>query len=181
MAAERLTAREYSSLANLISAMDCSRVRLYRSGLLRRLVLTSTGNRAIALGNHVFLPDRCRDDLAVLAHELTHCGQYQAWGPVTYFARGARAQLRDLLYRTTGIGSSPYRYRLEAGKAFEAYGMEQQAQIVEDCCRGLADPRLLHRPDPPPGDAPGDDAPGARGSCPPTAPAHFHRDPPPLP
>ena len=181
MAAERLTSREYSSLANLNSAMDCSRVRLYRSGLLRRMVLTATRNRAIALGNHVFLPDRCRNDLAVLAHELTHCGQYQAWGALTYFGRGARAQLRDLLYRATGIGSSPYRYRLEAGKPFEAYGMEQQAQIVEDCCRGLVDPRLLHRPDPPPRGAPGDDASHARGSYPPIGPARSRPGPPPLP
>lgn len=120
---------------------DWSRVRLYRpecggaAGRLRRLVLQASRNRAIALGNHVFLPDRCHRDLAVLAHELTHCGQYQAWGAWKYFARGARVQLRDLLYRAVRLGSSPYRYRLEAGKPFQAYGMEQQAQMVEDWFR----------------------------------------------
>ena len=175
LAAERLTARERSSLGNLISPVDCGRVRLYRSGggvggLLRRIVLGASRNRAIALGNHVFLPDRCRHDLAVLAHELTHCGQYQAWGALTYFWRGARAQLRDLLYRTAGIGSSPYRYRMEAGKPFESYGMEQQAQIVEDCFRQLRRPDLSR-----------DDALRARDSCSPTEPARFHPDPPPLP
>lgn len=137
MPAERLTAQECSALGPLSSLVDCRRVRLYRgggglTGLLRRIVLGASGNRAIALGNHVFLPDRCRGDLALLAHELTHCGQYQAWGPLTYFLRGARTQLRDLLYRTSGIGSSPYQYSLETGKPFEEYGMEQQAQIVED-------------------------------------------------
>jgi hypothetical protein len=88
------------------------------------------------LGNHIFLPDRCDGDLAVLAHELTHCGQYQAWGPVRYFAHGITAQLRHLLYRKMRVGSSPYWYRCEPGKPFEAYGMEQQGQIVEDCFRG---------------------------------------------
>jgi hypothetical protein len=87
----------------------------------------------------VFLPDRARADLAVLAHELTHCGQYQAWGPATYFARGARAQLQELLYRVAGIGSSPYQYRAQSGRPFDAYGMEQQAQIVEDSFRGRPD------------------------------------------
>ena len=73
---------------------------------------------------------------SVLAHELTHCGQYQAWGPLKYFTKGAIAQLRHLLFRTLRIGSSPYWYRFEPGKPFEAYGMEQQGQIVEDCFRG---------------------------------------------
>ena len=90
----------------------------------------------MTLGNHVFLPDRCANDLAILAHELTHCGQYQAWGAWRYFSRGAGAQLRDLLHRRLGVGQSPYAYRLEAGKPFEAYGIEQQGQIVEDSFRG---------------------------------------------
>lgn len=137
MPAEQLTPRERALVGSLISTVDCGRVRLYRgsggfSGLLRRIVLGASRNRAVALGNRVFLPDRSRDDLAVLAHELTHCGQYQAWGPLTYYLRGARTQLRDLIYRRWRIGSSPYRYSLEAGKPFEEYGMEQQAQIVED-------------------------------------------------
>jgi len=117
---------------------DWSRVRLYRAGCggaarwLRRLVLHASRNRAIALGNRVFLPDRCEEDLGVLAHELTHCAQYQAWGPVVYFARGMITQLRDLAHRTLRVGSSPYSYRVKPGKPFRSYGMEQQAQMVED-------------------------------------------------
>ena len=102
----------------------------------RALVLWLSRGRAVALGNHVFLPDRCAGDLAVLAHELTHCGQYQAWGPWRYFTRGAVAQLRELAHRTLRLGESPYVYRLEQGKPFEAYGLEQQGQIVEDSFRG---------------------------------------------
>jgi hypothetical protein len=138
--ADRLTATEHAALGNLGTAVDCRRVRLYRnpsgvSGLLRRAVLAASRDRAIALGNHVFLPDWCRNDLAVLAHELTHCGQYQAWGPWRYYMRGLATQVRDLLHRAVRIGSSQYHYH-GTPKAFEAYGMEQQAQIVEDCFRG---------------------------------------------
>ncbi len=121
---------------------DWTRVRLYRgecggaAGWLRRLVLQASRNRAVAFGNHVFLPDRCQGDLAVLAHELTHCGQYQAWGPAIYFARGIAAQFRELLHRRLGIGSSPYQYQVRPDKPFKAYGMEQQAQMVEDRFRG---------------------------------------------
>jgi len=117
---------------------DWSRVRLYRpgcggaAGWLRRIVLGVSRNRAVALGNRVFLPDRCAGDLAVLAHELTHCAQYQAWGPGIYFARGVTTQLRDLIHRTFRVGSSPYSYRVKPGKPFRSYGMEQQAQMVED-------------------------------------------------
>lgn len=142
MPADHLTRGERAQLGNLAATLDCGRVRLYRPGatgasvLLRRLVLWLSRNRAVALGNHVFLPDACNGDLPVLAHELTHCGQYQTWGAWRYFSRGFVTQLRDLLYRALRVGSSPYRYSLEPGKPFTSYGMEQQGQIVEDCFRG---------------------------------------------
>jgi hypothetical protein len=142
MPADNLTPVECAELGTLASAVDCSRIRLYRGGvegfsrLLRNLVLLLSRNRAVALGNHVFLPARCQHDLPVLAHELTHCGQYQAWGPWMYFVRGLAAQIRDLLHRRGRIGSSPYWYSADSIKPFEAYGMEQQGQIVEDCFRG---------------------------------------------
>jgi Domain of unknown function (DUF4157) len=137
-----LSPRECAALGTLTASLDCGRVRVYRSaargasGWLRRVVLLLSRGRAIALGNHVFLPDRQEQDLAVLAHEVTHCRQYQEWGGLSYFSRGALTQVRDLLHRTLGIGSSPYRYRPEAGRPFQSYGMEQQGQIVEDCFRG---------------------------------------------
>ena len=128
---------------------DWSRVRLYHSGCggtagwLRRLVLQASRHRAIALGNHVFLPERCERDLGVLAHELTHCAQYQAWGPLSYFTRGAVTQLRALLHRRLRIGSNPYRYQVTPGKPLGAYGMEQQAQIVEDRYRGAIEDHAI--------------------------------------
>jgi hypothetical protein len=148
MAADKLTSAEHLELGSLPEIVDCQRVRLYRrnegaAGFVRSLVLWVSRNRPVALGNHVFLPDQSEGDLALLAHELTHCGQYQAWGPARYFARGAAAQLQDLLYRTMRIGISPYSYQWEPGKPFEAYGMEQQGQIVEDCFRGSSAARSL--------------------------------------
>jgi Domain of unknown function (DUF4157) len=142
---------ERDLLAELPLPLDLARVRIYgarcrRPGsALRRLVLGASRGRAVALGNHVFLPSRCEGDLAVLAHELTHCAQYQAWGPWRYLARGLAVQLRDLLHRKLGLGTSPYVYRLERGKPFDAYGMEQQGQIVEDAFRRVVAGRSIPR------------------------------------
>lgn len=140
--AMRLTEAQRAVVEALPLEVDGSRVRLYQAGCgrgagwLRRLVLWASGGRAVALGNHVILPDHCEGDSALLAHELTHCGQYQQWGAWQYFTRGAVVQLRDLAHRLLRVGGSPYTYRAEPGKPFEAYGMEQQGQIVEDCFRG---------------------------------------------
>jgi hypothetical protein len=144
-----LAEAERAVLAHLPLPLDGSRVQLYRlgcagpAGLLRRLVLRLSRERAIALGNRVFLPARCEGDLAVLAHELTHCAQFQAWGPLRYYARGAATQVRDLLYRMLGVGKSQYDWRPEPGRPFESYGMEQQGQIVEDAVRGHLHAREL--------------------------------------
>jgi hypothetical protein len=154
-----LSPADLAAVAHLPLALDPSRVRLYRSacagapGWLRRLVLALSGGRAVALGNRVFLPDRCDGDAALLAHELTHCAQYQAWGPLRYYARGATLQLRHLLHCRFGLGRSPYAWHGDAERPFEAYGMEQQGQIVEDATRGHPGARqvLAASPRRPPG------------------------------
>ncbi len=138
-----------AAIGELPLALDWSRVRLYGggcrrgAGLARRLVLWLSRGRPVALGNRVFLPERCENDLAILAHEVTHCAQYQAWGPWRYFRRGAAAQARDLAHRLLRVGRSPYSYHPAPGQAFESYGMEQQAQIVEDALRGDAAARAI--------------------------------------
>src|SRR5918994_2994589 len=136
-----------AAIGELPLPVDWSRVRLYGAGcgrgarVARGLVLWLSRGRAVALGNHVFLPARCEGDLALMAHEVTHCAQYQSWGPWRYFARGAAAQIRDLAYRRFGFGCSPYAYRPD--RSFDAYGMEQQAQIVEDALRGNVGARAI--------------------------------------
>jgi hypothetical protein len=141
----RLSARERIALAPLARWTDLGRVRVYRgddgafTNLARSVVLSLSRDRACALGNHVFIPDRLRTDLAVLAHETAHCGQYQRWGALRYFARGSAEQARYTRWRRTGAGTNPYAYRAEPERPFGAYGMEQQGQLVEDAFRG--DPR----------------------------------------
>jgi len=127
---------ERDALGNLCELVDCDRVRIHRDAgdTVRSAVLALSGGRAVALGNHVFLPDG-RSDVALLAHELTHAGQYQAWGALVYYGRGLADRVRDVLHLTLGVGASPYRYAVD-GRPFEAYGMEQQGQIVEDCFKG---------------------------------------------
>ncbi|MGE5090851.1 MAG: hypothetical protein ACM3OH_01645, partial [Bacillota bacterium] len=49
--------------------------------------------------------------------------------------RGIADRVRDILHLSLGIGTSPYRYAA-GGRPFEAYRMEQQGQIVEDCFNG---------------------------------------------
>jgi hypothetical protein len=138
-----------AAIGDLPLPLDWGRVRLYGSdcargpSLMRRTVLRLSRGRAVALGNRVFLPERCERDLATLAHEATHCAQYQAWGPWRYYARAAAAQARDLVHRLTGLGRSPYAYAPVPGRPFDAYGMEQQAQIVEDALRGSAAARAI--------------------------------------
>ena len=145
----RASSEVCTAIGELPLPLDWSRVRLYGSrcdraaGLVRRVVLGLSRGRAVALGNHVFLPARCEGDLATLAHEVTHCAQYQAWGPWRYLSRGAVAQLRDLAYRMFGVGRSPYAYAATLGRPFNAYGMEQQAQIVEDALRGSVAARAI--------------------------------------
>jgi len=148
----RVTNDEARALGRLPLPVNLARVRLHRGGGgqavrgLRRLVLYCTGGRGIALGNDVFLPDDCCESLPVLAHELTHCAQYQAWGPLRYYGRAIADRFRELRHRR-GFGTSPYDYSRETPKPFELYGMEQQGQIVEDWFRGLAAARQLVTPE----------------------------------
>lgn len=141
----RLSGPERTALAPLAGWTDLTRVRVHRGGdgvftdFARRAVLAASRGRSCALGNHVFLSDRARRDLAVLAHEVAHCGQFQRWGALRYLVRGATEQARYLRWRRGGRALNPYRYVVEPGKPLDAYGMEQQGQLVEDAFRGNPD------------------------------------------
>ena len=145
----RLSAAERAALVPIAGWTDLARVRVHRghdgplTNAARRAVLAVSRGRACALGNHVFLPDRAGHDLAVLAHEAAHCGQYQRWGALRYFSRGAGEQARYARWRRTGAGTNPYAWRTEPGRPFGAYGMEQQGQLVEDAFRGSAEARRV--------------------------------------
>jgi hypothetical protein len=132
-----LTDRERAVLREIHGDVDALGVRVRREGgdALRAVVLTLSRGRAIALGRNVFVPTGQEKDVAILAHELMHCRQYDALGPVRYYARGAVEQAKHLLSRM-GITRSPYDWRSVPRRPFGDYGMEQQGQLVEDACRG---------------------------------------------
>ncbi|MGH7628613.1 MAG: eCIS core domain-containing protein [Gemmatimonadales bacterium] len=136
-----MTSDELRALGSLCHCLDLGRVRLHRGGgpllarMARQAVLAVSRGRAIALGNHVFLPSRAPVSIPVLAHELMHCAQYQSWGPLRYYSRGLAERLREMRWQL-GLGSSPYAYEADPEKPFDGYRMEQQGQIIEDCFRG---------------------------------------------
>ena len=138
----RLSFTESAALAPLARWTDLRRLRVHRGeddalgNAVRRAVLVLSRGRACALGNRIFLPDAARDDLAVLAHEAMHCGQYQRWGALRYFVTGAAEQLRYTGWRRLGTGRNPYDWTMEARGPVETYGMEQQGQLAEDAFRG---------------------------------------------
>jgi hypothetical protein len=96
-------------------------------------------NIVMAPDGHLYFPPGCRsycDDFAVMPiqlqafflHEMTHIWQYQT-GANLILARGLFARYRYL--------------PLIPGKAFELYGIEQQAEIVRDywlLCHDVAVP-----------------------------------------
>lgn len=131
------TERERAALREIHGDIEALEVRVRRDGgdALRAFVLLLSGGRAIALGRHVFVPAGQERDLAILAHELMHCRQYEEWGPVRYYARGLAEQARHLLSRV-GLTRNPYDWRSVPRRRFAEYGMEQQGQLVEDACRG---------------------------------------------
>lgn len=132
-----LTAEERAALAWLLEGIDPSDVtlRCEEGDAARGLVLLCARGRPIALGYRIFLPSGRRGDVALLAHELMHVRQYREWGPLVYYSRGAWEQARYLAFRM-GLAANPYDWRGVPGMPFKAYGMEQQAQLVEDAMRG---------------------------------------------
>lgn len=123
-----LTPVERDLLGGFREAVTLDRVRIYSDRTrLGRLVCALSRGAAVALGYRVVLPAGSR--LPVLAHEMAHVAQYEAWGALRYYFTGF---LTQILHRTL-LGRNVYRWDAAEGRPFEAYGMEQQGQIVQDC------------------------------------------------
>lgn len=137
MALPLLTERERAVLREIHGDIEALGVRVRRDGgdALRAFVLLLSRGRAVTLGHHVFLPAGQEKDLAILAHELMHCRQYEEWGAVRYYVRGFVEQARHLLSRM-GMARNPYDWRSGPRRTFAEYGMEEQGQLIEDACRG---------------------------------------------
>ena len=84
--------------------------RRRRRGRAPAAVLWASRGRAVALGNHVFLPDRCAADLATLAHELHPLRPVPGVGRAGATSPAApSAQLRELLHRALRRGRESLR------------------------------------------------------------------------
>ncbi|WP_246050452.1 hypothetical protein [Asticcacaulis tiandongensis] len=125
----RLSDTERNALPQaLIHALPVDHIRLIDAPhiLCRLARLINKDPLIVARGRQIFWP-RLPDDLskrpeqlALLAHELTHVWQYETG-----------MTLWKYLWRERGR----YRYSLVADKPFRAYGYEQQAAMVEDMVR----------------------------------------------
>ncbi len=135
---EALTEEERKRLGKLCRQADCSKIEVFRGhdgkadNALRKAVLAISQGRSVTLGNRIFLADGDARSFSRLAHEATHAWQYQKLGGGEWLRRA----INDRAMEATGL--NPYTYRLN-GRSFSQYnpdGLEQQAQIVEDCVNG---------------------------------------------
>ena len=117
----QLNAYERVALDAVCSQLDCDRVRIEEGG--GNLILLFT--EGITLGNTIYMRESAYS-IDFLAHELTHVMQYQAWGGFEYYVRALGARVRDVF-------GDPYHVDFPLDRPFDAYGMEQQATIVQLC------------------------------------------------
>ena len=93
-------------------------------------VIALSGSRAVTLGNKIHLASPA-SDMGIVAHELTHVGQYQKLGSAAYYLEAGADRVKEWL------GMNPYGWKGTPGEWSARFrGMEQEAQIVEDCFRG---------------------------------------------
>jgi hypothetical protein len=132
-ALRQLTTHELSALpAGLKAALGHADICLIAAPhpLARIAGWIGWGSLILVRGRRIFwpgLPDdlsRRHEDVSLLAHELTHVWQY---------ANGMT--LWRYVWREIRRFPGVYSYRLIPGKAFQAYGYEQQAAMVEDWVR----------------------------------------------
>jgi hypothetical protein len=136
---EPLSEEERRKLGTTCEKVDCDKVDVHRGNdgrirnAVRKAMMFFSGGRSVTLGNHVYLGDDDAQSIPVLSHEVTHVGQYQQWGVLKYYGLGIGARISERL------GGDPYSLPnpLPLGVPFINYGMEQQAQIVQNCFASL--------------------------------------------
>jgi len=128
-----LTAAERQALPpGLLAAVPAGEIVLIATHHpLSRLSQALRGYALIVVrGRRIFWPGLIADmsgdarRLSVLAHELVHVWQYETGMTLFKYVR------RDVIGRF-----GRYAYRLKPGRAFTAYGYEQQAAMMEDWVR----------------------------------------------
>lgn len=135
MAIDTIPRALQDKLGNMCRNIDCNAADIVSAGPSHAVVMKISGGRAVTLGNKIYV-SRALDpgnlqDVSLAAHELTHVGQFQVGGAGAYYAKGIGARISELL------GGNPYDWKGRKPGLFSSYGLEQQAQIVGDCFRGI--------------------------------------------
>ncbi len=130
-----LTPDEIGEMAAILgqNAIRWEETRIAQGGLLP-FIFKYNGGRAFAAWHTIFLSKSgkfCRQNRALLAHELTHIYQYETIGT---------RYITEALYVQAKIGQACYRYGAADGlaeacriqKRYADYNREAQAQIVQD-------------------------------------------------
>jgi len=129
-----LTTEERTLLADFFgSALDLDRLRLREGGLVAWGCTRVLGN-TIYFDPRVQFPAtrRSPERQALLIHEAVHVGQFQQQG-WAYALRSLGEQGRAWV--RTGSRRGAYHYTLLPERPLGAYGIEQQAQLLEDYFR----------------------------------------------
>jgi hypothetical protein len=106
-----LTDDERKSLGDMCDKIDCDKAQVHTgsddstTNARRDLLLKHCGGcRAVTTGNDIYIRgdelDPATDgirDMSLLAHEMTHVGQFQTWGRIRYVAQGLMTQAFDQL------------------------------------------------------------------------------------
>ena len=112
-------------------AIDYAKVKIHDT---QAHMLHPTGS-AITPSGEIFAYGCCRQDFstaspaqrAFFIHEMTHVWQYQ-----NRILDPVKEALREAFRHGVNYFTGAYEYTLEKGKDLTAYGMEQQASIIED-------------------------------------------------
>lgn len=140
-----LTAEERQKLGDECDSghVDCDKVQVHtgnddksQNADREMWLKTCNGCSAITIGNDIYVRggnvEQSGDvNKDLLAHEVTHVGQFQRWGWIRYTAQGLATQFFDNV-----LHEDQYSVPLPMKRAWSNYGMEQQATIVEQCSAG---------------------------------------------
>ncbi|NNC37994.1 MAG: hypothetical protein HKO02_11090 [Hyphomonadaceae bacterium] len=135
----RLSAFESNIIPASISAgIDLDAIEIHK----RKWTFLTPAYCSVVRGNKIYFPNdpgpSCHPlHLAHLVHEVVHVWQYLHLGISLFHPRWAYDRR--------------YQYQLNPGDRFLSFGWEQQAAIVEDCCRvqhGLPERWAINSPCP---------------------------------
>ncbi len=116
----------------------------------RKAIFLQPDNYAMTVSETVYMDNRFSDDYtqesperrALFIHELAHVWQFQNKVLIPLIAAAGLALRHKFNYR-----GKAYFYELQAGKDLVEYGIEEQAEIIEEyfAQKHLKDTSLIHR------------------------------------